>query len=113
MRHSLQDQTIVLTSLFDCSADYDQILPVSRTYPMNARTPLKPQGAALSSSGSRPRARAVQSIPTVEEAKRRLAEAAGRPEPWLTPEGMAMLEAGRGGQRRRVRTETYQPSDAE
>ncbi len=59
---------------------------------MNARTPLKPQGAPLSSSGSRPHARVVQAIPTVEEAKRRLAEAAGRPEPWLTPEGMAMLE---------------------
>jgi len=45
---------------------------------MNARTPSTPLSG--------------HSIPTVDEAKRRLAEAAGRPEPWLTPEGMAILE---------------------
>jgi hypothetical protein len=29
--------------------------------------------------------------PTLEEAKRRLAEAAGGPQPWLTPEGLAVF----------------------
>ncbi len=81
---------------------------------MNARTPLKPQGAALSSSsGSRNRALSGQSIPTVEEAKRRLAAAAGRPEPWLTPEGMAMLEQAEEASGGVFGPKTYQPSDAE
>jgi len=55
-------------------------------------------------------------IPTVEEAKRRLAAASGRDQPWLhlTPEfkeAMAQAEDAAGGWL--VGPEVYRPSDAE
>jgi len=37
------------------------------------------------------RSLAAEPIPTLEEARERLAAAAGRPRPWLTPEGMAVF----------------------
>jgi len=65
--------------------------------------------------GGAKRARAADPIPTVEEAKRRLAAAAGRPQPWLTPEGIALLaqaeEVADG--RPHFGPAVYRPSDAE
>ncbi len=56
---------------------------------MSTRTPYKGRPAALPKTEGR--ARVVDPIPTVDEAKRRLAAAAGAPEPWLTPEGLAVF----------------------
>jgi len=67
---------------------------------MSTRTPSKNRPAA--SPVTRLRAPALDSIPTVAEAKRRLAAAAGREQPWLhlTPafeEAMARAEEEAGG----------------
>jgi len=53
-------------------------------------------------SGKTRRERLVDPIPTIEEARRRLAAAAGRPEPWLTMSdedaaAMAKAEEEAGG----------------
>lgn len=58
---------------------------------VSTRTPYKARSVSLSRLGGSKRSHAPDPIPTVEEAKRRLAEAAGRPQPWLTPEGLAVF----------------------
>ncbi len=58
---------------------------------VSTRTPLTVGFAPLLEMRSRRRVRTVDPIPTVDEAKRRLAAAAGAPEPWLTPEGLAVF----------------------
>jgi hypothetical protein len=80
----------------------------------STRTPHKGRPAARPATGKN--ARAVDPIPTVEEAKRRLAAACGRERPWLhlTPEfeaQMAEAEDAAGGWL--VGPEIYRPSDAE
>ena len=50
-------------------------------------------GSRPSSAGSRRRARMVAEPPSLDEADKRVAAARGRPQPWLTPEG---LEAAYG-----------------
>ncbi len=67
---------------------------------MSTRTPSKKRPAARSLT--RLRAPALDPIPTIAEAKRRLAAAAGREQPWLhlTPEfeeAMARAEEEAGG----------------
>ncbi len=81
---------------------------------MSTRTPFKGRPAALPARGAR--MRAVDSIPTVEEAKRRLAAAAGRDRPWLTmsaedAEAMTRAEDAAGGWL--VGPEVYRPPEAE
>ncbi len=83
---------------------------------MSTPTPSTWHFAGLPETGGRKRARAADPIPTLEEAKRRLAAAAGRDRPWLhlTPEfeaQMAEAEEEAGG--RLVGPEVYRPSDAE
>ncbi len=56
---------------------------------VSTRTP-KAHPATLPSSGAR-RSHTAEPIPTLEEARKRLAAAAGRPRPWLTPEGLAVF----------------------
>ena len=58
---------------------------------VSSRTSSADRLAGLSDTGRRKRAQVQDTLPTVEEAKRRLAEAAGRPQPWLTPEGRAVF----------------------
>jgi hypothetical protein len=58
---------------------------------VSARTPHKNRSVTLARARARKRAQVADSIPTVEEAKQRLDEAAGRPQPWLTPEGLAVF----------------------
>ncbi len=58
---------------------------------VNTRTSLTVGFALPPETRSRRRVRTVDPIPTVDEAKRRLAAAAGAPEPWLTPEGLAVF----------------------
>jgi len=50
----------------------------------------KADPATLSRSGGN-RSHAAEPIPTLEEAQKRLTAAAGRPRPWLTPEGLAVF----------------------
>jgi hypothetical protein len=79
---------------------------------VSTRTPQKGRPAArLKAQGP-----VVDPIPTVEEAKRRLAAASGRDRPWLhmTPEfeaQMAEAEEAAGGWL--VGPDVYKPSDAE
>ncbi len=80
---------------------------------VSIRTPQKGRPTALPARGAR--VRAVGPIPTVEEAKRRLAAAAGRDRPWLTmnaedEEAMARAEDAAGG--RLVGPEIYLRPDA-
>ncbi len=58
---------------------------------VSTRTPYKARSIAPSRPGGSKRAPAPDPIPTVEEDKRRLAEAAGRPHPWLSREGLAVF----------------------
>jgi hypothetical protein len=81
---------------------------------MSIRTP--PKGRPGELAKTKGRGRIVDTIPTIEEAKRRLAAAAGRDRPWLhlAPEfevQMAEVEEAAGGWL--VGPEVYQPSDAE
>lgn len=81
---------------------------------MSTRTPSKNRPVARSITRSR--MPVVDPIPTVAEAKRRLAAAAGRAQPWLhlTPEfeeAMARAEEEAGGFL--AGPEDYPPPDAE
>jgi hypothetical protein len=79
---------------------------------VSTRTPNKARPVVPTRLGGSRRVRAGDPIPTVEEAKRRLA-AAG-PDPWLTPEGIDALgqaEEAAGGWL--VGPKVYRPSDAE
>jgi len=58
---------------------------------VSTRIPHKALSVSSLRSGSSKRAHAPDAIPTLEEAKRRLADAANRPRPWLTPEGLAVF----------------------
>jgi len=56
---------------------------------VSSRTP-KARSVTLPAPGGQ-RSRAVDVIPTLDEARARLAAAADRPRPWLTPEGLAVF----------------------
>ncbi len=58
---------------------------------VSSSTPDRARYVAPPKPGGRKRPAASDVTPTLEEAKRRLAAAASRPQPWLTPEGLAMF----------------------